>query len=366
MGERLGDGRVWWGYDGKLLSVGTLCLLSLAFVAIAGAGAASAAVPPTSEITSITPYFTKAHVEATVQPNAAEAEICWIFQYGEKEQIDKTVGQEEQWNYGEQGCFYADKDESHPISFDQYGIRVNEQWYGRFFARNGEDSTYSPYVEFETTHVNTPITTIDSVTEITTNSASFTGTINPNAPKKASEMTDEEEKEAYRTNWEFRCEPGCNVYEVNGVPGNGGQLNFENSDLVSPVPFSAKANNLEAGRTYTVYMNATNSAGDYYDYLTKAGKMTFKTLPLPPEVYYLESAPVNTVRTTSARLVGLINKKNSPLTECYFEYGTTTGYGTKLPCVDRSGCSACLGRPPGPPARHDIPLPARRGEYGGA
>jgi hypothetical protein len=322
-----------------LARLGILSIVSV-LAALAFAATASAAEPPSSELKSVTAGYSTAHVEAVVEPNATEANICWQFQYGEKEQIDKAPSvQEEYWQGGNYECFYAEKDEPFPLKFDNAGIRSSETWYARLYTANGGEISYSPRLVFQTTHVNDPISTIDSVVEVTTNSATFTGSVNPNAPKKASEMTDEEEKEAYRTNFEFRCEPGCNVYECNPAPcgpqGNGGQLNAENSDMVSPVTFTGKANNLEANRTYTVYMNAQNSQSDYYDYLTKAGKMTFKTLPLPPAVTYLESAPVNTVRTTSARLVGLIDKKNSPLTDCHFEYGTTTSYGTVLPCVPR-------------------------------
>ena len=190
------------------------------------------------------------------------------------------------------------------------------------------EPVYTPKFAFTLKPVNSPITTVDSITEVTATTATFKGTINPNAPHPASGMT-AEEKEAYVTNLEFRCEPGCNVFEW-GEPPTPGQRRPDKRGKLGPGhhdSISGKANNLEANRVYTVYMNALNSTGRYYDFLTKAGKLTFKTLPLPPEVSYLTSAPVNDVRETSARLVGLVDKKNSPLTECYFEYGKTTATG---------------------------------------
>ena len=81
-----------------------------------------------------------------------------------------------------------------------------------------------------------------------------------------------EEKEAYATNWEFRCEPVQRL-RMGGTAHTGQRRPDKrgNSDLVTTIPIWGKANNLEANRVYTVYMNALNSTGSYYDFLTKAG-----------------------------------------------------------------------------------------------
>jgi hypothetical protein len=328
---------------GRRFAVRLTLLSALATLAFA---ATASAAPPEGEITSITPGYINANVEATIDPGGAEKNICWFFEFGDKHQIDESENPwEEEWQGVNQECFFAEKNEAVPVSVYAEHMRGGAELYGRLWISNGENEpVYTPKFAFTLKPVNSPITTVDSITEVTATTATFAGTIDPNAPHPASAMT-AEEKAAYATNWEFRCEPGCNVFEWGEppTPGNGGQINGENSDLVTTIPIWGKANNLEANRVYTVYMNALNSTGSYYDFLTKAGKLTFKTLPLPPEVSYLTSAPVNDVRETSARLVGLVDKKNSPLTECYFEYGTTTAYGHTVPCVERGNTPMVTG-----------------------
>jgi hypothetical protein len=332
----VGSGAPW----GRRSAIRLALISALATLALAATAATAAAAPPEAEITAFTPGFINVNVEATIDPNGTEKNVCWFFMYGAKQQIDESENPwEEEWQGVGYQCFWAEKDEATPVSIYAEHLRGGGAFYGKLWVYDGENEpVYSPKAPFTLKPVNEPITTVDSITEVTATTATFTGTIDPNAPHPASEMIDEE-KDAYRTNWEFRCDPGCNVFEWGEPPtsGNGSQINAENSDLVTPVTIWGKANNLEANRVYTVYMNALNSTGSYYDFLTKAGKLTFKTLPLPPVVYYLPSAPVNTVRETSARLVGLVDKKNSPLEECYFEYGTTTAYGNTLPCAERGG-----------------------------
>jgi hypothetical protein len=321
-------------------------VLLTALATLAFAATASAA-PPEGEITSLTPGYINVNVEASIDPGGAEKNICWFFLYGEKHQIDESENPwEEEWQGVGYTCFYAEKDEIAEVStYAEHLHPGGGEFYGKIWVSDGvNEPVYSPKVAFALKPVNSPITTVDEITEVTATTATFTGSVNPNAPHPASGMIDEE-KEAYRTWWEFRCEPGCNVFEWGPptTPGNGSELNAENSDLVTPSTFWGKANNLEANRVYTVYMRALNSTSSYYDFLTKDGKLTFKTLPLPPKVDYLTSAPVNAVRETSARLVGLVDKRNSPLTECYFEYGTTTGYGKTAPCVERGGTPMVTG-----------------------
>jgi hypothetical protein len=327
-----GSGASW----GRRFAVRLTLLSALATLAFA---ATASAAPPEAEITSITPGYISAHVDATIDPNGAEKNICWFFMVGDKQQIDESPNEWEEywWGASDQTCFWAEKDEPVPVSTDTHHLRGGGEFYGKLWVYDSENEpVYSPKVAFTLKPVNSPITTIDSIDEVTTSTATFTGTVDPNAPHPASEMTDEE-KEAYRTSWEFRCEPGCNVYEW-GFPatsGNGSELNAENSDLVTPTTFWAKANNLQANRVYTVYMRALNSTSSYYDFLTKDGKMTFKTLPLPPQTFMLPSAPVNSVTSTGARMVGLVRTRNSELTDCHFEYGTTTSYGMSVPCNER-------------------------------
>ena len=82
-------------------------------------------------------------------------------------------------------------------------------------------------------------------------------------------MTDEE-KQAYRTSWEFRCEPGCNVFEWGPppTPGNGGEMNAGNSDS-SPRYDLGKSQQPGSEPGLHGLYRALNSTASYYDFLTK-------------------------------------------------------------------------------------------------
>ena len=312
-------------FGSRLLSA----LATLAFAATASAA------PPAGEITSITPGYINANVEATIDPGGAEKNICWAFQYGNKHQIDESENPwEEEWQGVNYECFWAEKDEPKAVSVYAEHLPGGGAFYGKIYVSDGvNEPIYSPKFAFTLKPVNSPATTVDEITEVTATTATFTGSISANAPHPASEMTDEE-KQAYRTSWEFRCEPGCNVFEwgPRRAQGNGSEVNAGNSDLVTPFRRSGgKPTTWKlTGSTRSISVPSTPTSS-YYDFLTKDGKLTFKTLPLPPKVDYLTSAPVNAVRETSARLVGLVDKKNSPLTECYFESARPPPTGRRLP-----------------------------------
>src|SRR5205807_10196291 len=61
---------------------------------------------------------------------------------------------------------------------------------------------------------------------------------------------------------------------------------------------------------------------------------SLKTLPIAPTV---KTEPASAVSQTSATLNATVNPNGLEVTECKFEYGTTTSYGSSAPCTPTPG-----------------------------
>jgi hypothetical protein len=96
------------------------------------------------------------------------------------------------------------------------------------------------------------------------------------------------------------------------------------------VAVSTKLTGLTPGTTYTYLVAATNSAGT-----AKGLQGTFTTLS-PPGVV---TGGASSIKAMSATLNGSVDPNGRPTT-WYFEYGTSTGYGTKTAAKSASGTNA--------------------------
>jgi len=101
----------------------------------------------------------------------------------------------------------------------------------------------------------------------------------------------------------------------------------------SAVDVSAELSGLKAGTTYHYRVVATNGAG------TDRGSDAVFTTLVPPDV---TTGAASSIGTSSATLNGTVDP-NGRDTTYYFEYGTTTGYGTKTSA--KSAGSATTGQP---------------------
>ena len=168
--------------DGSGAPHGRRFALRLAFLSalatLAFAATASAA-PPAGEITSITPGYINANVEATIDPGGAEKNICWAFQYGNKHQIDESENPwEEEWQGVNYECFWAEKDEPKAVSVYAEHLPGGGAFYGKIYVSDGvNEPIYSPKFAFTLKPVNSPATTVDEITEVTATTATFAGTI---------------------------------------------------------------------------------------------------------------------------------------------------------------------------------------------
>ena len=92
---------------------------------------------------------------------------------------------------------------------------------------------------------------------------------------------------------------------------------------------SVTAKGLVPNTIYHFRVVAANAGG------TTDGKdTTFKTLPVTPTV---SGGLARDITQTGATLAGAVNPNGGEVTECWFEYGATEGYGARQPCASLPG-----------------------------
>jgi len=144
----------------------------------------------------------------------------------------------------------------------------------------------------------------------TTTTATLNATVNPSG----SEVTDC--KFEYGATSGYGSSAPCDK-----PPGSGS----------SPVAVSAPLSGLSPGSEYHFRISATNAGGT-----SKGTDGVFKTqaVPVAPVV---EAEPASEEQQTTAILNATVNPKGSEVTECKFEYGTTSAYGASAPCSKLPG-----------------------------
>jgi hypothetical protein len=101
-------------------------------------------------------------------------------------------------------------------------------------------------------------------------------------------------------------------------------------DGTSNVVVTAGLSGLSPATKYHFRAVATSNAG------TSAGNtQTFTTLPsVPPTV---TTDPDGGVTETGATLIGRVNPHGGTVSDCHFEYGVASSYGTNVPCATKVG-----------------------------
>jgi IPT/TIG domain len=155
---------------------------------------------------------------------------------------------------------------------------------------------------------NAPIVETKAASSITPTSATLSASVNPNG-REVSEC-----KLEYGPTTSYGSSAPCTP-----SPGSG----------ESPVAVSASVTGLTTRTTYHFRISATNSAGRSVGF-----DEAFKTLPPPPAV---TTKAASSVLQTKAVLHGIVNPNGSEVTDCHFEYGTTTSYGSNVPCTPPPG-----------------------------
>ena len=262
-----------------------------------GAGWVFVNTSPTVETkpaTSLTQ--TTATLNATVNPDGGEVTKC-EFEYG------TTTG------YGSKAsCSALPGKGTEPVAVSAAitGLTNTTTYHFRILATNASGTSTGSDETSKTLGPPTVVTKPASPVAQTT--ATLNATVNPNG----GEVTKCEFE--YGTTTGYGSKASCS-----SLPGKGAE----------PVAVSAAITGLTNTTTYHFRILATNASG------TSTGSdETFKTLPNPPTVV---TKPASPIAATTATLNATVNPNGAEVTNCEFEYGTTTGYGSKASCSSLPG-----------------------------
>jgi YVTN family beta-propeller protein len=186
------------------------------------------------------------------------------------------------------------------------GIAVSPEG-NSVYATNFGSGTVSQYAR------PLPIVVTSSASPIAQTSATLNATVNPDGRKVEDCHFDYGPTESY----------GTSVPCVS-LPASG----------ESPVAVSASVTGLAANTTYHFRIVATNSVGT-----GEGSDQTLKTLPNAPTVVTGSASPI---AQTSATLNATVNPNGGAVSDCHFQYGTSTSYTASAPCTmpPGSGTSA--------------------------
>ena len=175
-----------------------------------------------------------------------------------------------------------------------------------------DETAFSPLPESEPPQFKTlpgPEVVTGVAASVTQTSATLNATVNPNGGEVSKCHFEYGTTESYGST--AKCTPS---------PGSG----------TSPVGVSASVTGLIKNTTYYFRIVATNPGGESQDTLGQK----FTTLPDPPVVV---TAAASSPTQTSATLNGTVNPNGGTVSDCHFEYGTSTSYGSSIPCSSLPG-----------------------------
>ena len=251
-----------------------------AMAVVAAAVAASTPTVTTGPVTAIGP--TTATVAGTVNPNGAST--TWHIEYG------TTTG------YGSEtpSTNVGSGTSAISVSADLNGLAPGTTYHYRVDATNSAGTTHGADGLLTTSAAPQAVT--GGASSVTTGSAMLNGTVNPNGRA---------------TTWYF--EYGTSTSYGTKTPTKDAGLG------AAPTSVSASVTGLTASRTYHYRIVAMSDAG------TSTGSdQTFVTSTAPAAT----TNPASSVGDSGARLNGTVTP-NGASTTWYFEYGTTTSYGSK-------------------------------------
>ena len=274
----------------------TYCVALLcAGAALAGAGSAAAATAPsasTGPVTSVAP--TTAVVSGSVNPNGTAT--TWYVEYG------TTTSYGTKTSSASAGSGTA----TQPVSASLASLKPGTTYHYRFVATSGAGTAHG--ADGILTTSSTPAAVTGSASSVTPISATLNGTVDPSGRP---------------TTWYF--EYGTSTSYGTKTPVKDAGSGTGSSGV------SAAVAGLKTGRTYHFRLVAGSDAGT-----SRGSDQTFVTSAAPT----VTTKTASSVQDTSATLNGSVNP-NGQATTLYFEYGTSTSYGTKTTAQSAgSGTSA--------------------------
>ena len=241
---------------------------------------------------------TSATLTASVNPNEGEVGEC-KFEYGATTSYGNTAS-----------CSSLPGSGSSPVgvSASVTGLLANTTYHFRISATNPGGTSKGADETFKTLEVSAPTVLTVAASLIAQTSATLNATVNPNGGEVS------ECKFEYGTTTAYGTSSSCTP-----TPGSEG----------SPVAASASVTGLTANTVYHFRISATNTLGT-----SKGSDKSFKTLPNPPTV---ATEPASSIEESSATLHASVNPNGGEVSECKFEIGTTTAYGSSVPCSSLPG-----------------------------
>ena len=263
---------------GRLLATG---FLALAIFAVAASGAAAATKPTaiTGPVTATS--STSATVSGTVNPEGTAT--TWFFEYG----TSTSYGKES--THTSAGAGTSDVAASATLG----SLTPNTTYHYRLVATSSAGTSRGTDGIFTTSTAVEAVTS--PATNVTLTSATFNGSVNPFG---------------HATTWYFE-------YGTSTSYGTKTALQSAGSGSTS-IKVSANVTGLKAAKTYHYRLVAMNTAGT-----ANGSDIAFFTATDPTAV----TANVTSIGASSATLNGSVNP-NGVATTWYFEYGTSTGYGS--------------------------------------
>ena len=249
---------------------------------------AAASASPNATTSAANPVSSgSATLNGTVNPNDASTTV--VFEYGITTNYDSTVTATQSPLTGTS---------SQSVSAGITGLNANATYHFRVKAENSAGKTYGNDLSFTTASV-APTVTTGTATPVDSESATLNGTVNPNG---------------LSTTYYFEYGATSSFGSTTGLISAGSGW--------TDVSFAATIAALSPNTTYYYRLVATNNAGT-----SNGVNKSFTTqpaVPIPPDVV---TGWATEISGNSAKLNGTVNP-NGANTTYYFEYGTTTSYGS--------------------------------------
>ncbi len=282
----------------RLVPAGAVAALLLGVTAIAQAATAPSAI--TGPVTALA--GTTATLSATINPNGTAT--TWYFDYG------KTTSYGTKSPVANAGAGSANIG----VSSNLTGLTGGTTYHYRIVATSSAGTTNGTDGIFTTSAA--PSATTTAATGVTSSGATLTGSVNPNGQA---------------TTYFFEYGKDTKYGSKTAVADAG--------SASAAVNVSAAISGLQAGQAYHFRLDATSAAGT-----TEGADVTFTATSAPPS----PAAPAVTTKAAtnltaaSARLNGSVNP-NGLATTYYFEYGTSTTYGSKTATATAGSGKSTIG-----------------------
>ncbi len=249
----------------------------------------------TGEASSLTP--TSATLGASVNPNGPALKECF-FEYGPTASYGASTPCSSLPPAGKAAV---------AVSAALHGLIANSTYHFRILATNqggtseGKDETFQTPPE-------PPSVLTEAASSLTEHTATLNASVNPNGTALKECFFE------YGPTVSYGTSVACSSLPTTGK---------------TAVAVSAALHGLVANSSYHFHIVASSLGG------TSEGKdETFQTPPEPPSVL---TEAASSLTENTATLSATVDPNGATVTDCHFEYGTTSALGTNMPCTSTPG-----------------------------